>query len=629
MLRRAWTTLLAASLALSPATASAFQIFGVTLFGKEDSNKIEILDPVEYKVNFNVAGDDSLEKPLKQSSGLWTGRNEPAAGSAGLISSAQGDYRSLLATLYTEARYSGAISIKLNGREAASIPLTEDLAAPVRVDISVDPGPSFRFGRADFVNPPPRVERDPRVVGKTTLERYSRGEPARADVVTAAGDTAVTAWRRVGHPKARVADRSVVAEHATRKLDVTIRLDPGPEARFGQVTIDTPGKVDRDFVRYMADIPEGERFDPDVIDKTVERLNDLRVFRAVRVVEAEQVSPDGSLPLTVEALPRLPHRFGFGAEYSTTEGLGLSGFWLHRNLFGRAERLRFDASVSGIAETSDPSNYDYSFGVGFTKPGVISPTTRLETGLTLSQNVYDTYKEQRAEVRLGLVRQFTDNLTGSVFSEISYSDVSDDTGNREFLTFGFPVTVEYDKRNSELDPSHGYYLSAETQPFYEAEYQTTAVRNVVEGRAYLGFAEGRTVLAFRGRYGTVLGGNLDEIPPDLLFFTGGGGSVRGYPYRSNGIEVDGDTVGGRSSVEVSAELRQKFTDRFGMAIFADGGMVSRNAFPDGDTDLKVGAGIGGRLYTGIGPIRLDVATPIDREKGDQVVAFYIGIGQAF
>jgi translocation and assembly module TamA len=157
------------------------------------------------------------------------------------------------------------------------------------------------------------------------------------------------------------------------------------------------------------------------------------------------------------------------------------------------------------------------------------------------------------------------------------------------------------------------------------------VRGTAEARAYYGFGEdSRFVLAGRLKLGMLAGASVAELPPDLLFFAGGGGSVRGYAYRNIGVETpSGNIVGGRSLAEASIEARMRVTDSIGMVAFADAGYVGADSFPTFDDRLRVGVGAGLRYITGLGPIRLDVAVPLDRRPGDPSVAFYVGLGQAF
>jgi len=600
--------------------AAAFTILGITIGEEEESTQVEIIDPLPYQVQVNVAGnEDAVADALQGGSSLWADRETPASGAAGLISKAQDDYRSLLGVLYQRGYYSGAISITINGQEAANLPLTRDLNGPAQVVVRVDPGPQFLFGDVGFVSPAPAGFGPPLGNTATAQEVFISGARARADVIAQVGEEEVEKWRYAGHPKASVADREVIADHQANTV-----------AQFGPVTVtgDTGG-VDPEFVRYMANIPGGGVFDPEAVEIATDRLTNLAVFRAVRIVEAENVQPDGRLPLSIETTPRAPRRIGFGATLSSTEGLGLEGFWLHRQAGRRAQRLRFDFSLSGIGTEGGFEDYDYVFSTSYTTPGFLDPDNALIAGFTARHLVFDDYTEDAVEVRLGIERRFNEKFTGRVFGEVKFSEVEDSDGTENFLTFALPISGEYDARDVPLDAREGFYVSGEIQPFYEAEFETLALRTLLEGRTYYELFEDQTVLALRVRAGTVFGGDRDEISPDELFFSGGGGSVRGYEYRANGIEIDGETEGGRSLLEVSAEVRQRLTDSFELVAFADGGIVGTDVVPGVDGDLRIGAGAGIRYDTSLGPLRLDVAVPINPEEDDPSFALYIGIGQAF
>jgi len=118
-------------------------------------------------------------------------------------------------------------------------------------------------------------------------------------------------------------------------------------------------------------------------------------------------------------------------------------------------------------------------------------------------------------------------------------------------------------------------------------------------------------------------------PPDRLFFAGGGGSVRGYEYQSiSPRDSTGQLVGGRSLLEMSAEVRYRASDTLGYVAFLDGGAAGSNVEPPLDT-LSYGAGVGLRYYTGFGPLRADIAVPLNKKDGDADFQVYISIGQAF
>jgi translocation and assembly module TamA len=45
--------------------------------------------------------------------------------------------------------------------------------------------------------------------------------------------------------------------------------------------------------------------------------------------------------------------------------------------------------------------------------------------------------------------------------------------------------------------------------------------------------------------------------------------------------------------------------------------------------LLYGVGLGLRYYTGFGPLRVDLATPMHKRNGDSPIQIYISLGQAF
>jgi translocation and assembly module TamA len=124
------------------------------------------------------------------------------------------------------------------------------------------------------------------------------------------------------------------------------------------------------------------------------------------------------------------------------------------------------------------------------------------------------------------------------------------------------------------------------------------------------------------------GAERAQIAPSRRFYGGGGGSVRGFGFQELGPKDPGNRpIGGRSLVEAAAEVRYRFGN-YGIVGFLDGGQVYTSSLP-GFTDWRFGVGIGGRFYTNFGPMRLDIATPLNRKPGESRLAVYVSIGQAF
>ncbi len=628
--------LIGISLATGVATpASAFELFGIKLWGSKKADDAEdiIGEPQNYSVDFAVSGDnEDIETKLKGTSGLWKDREKPASGVSGLLAKARGDYRRLLAALYSEGRYGGTISIKVGGREAADLPPDATLPDPVAVSVSVDPGPIFMFGETAIVNraPPPVSRKDE--VKQPEDEGFAPGQIAKSGVILQSERLAVEAWRQQGHAKAKIADRRVEAAHDNNTVDATLTVDPGRKAYYAPVEVQGTDRIDPKFLAWMTGLKPGQEYDPDDLDRASKRLGRLDVFRAMRFQEGDEIGNDGLLPISLIVQERLPRRFGVGGSYSTVDGAGIEAYWLHRNLFGKAERLRLEAKVAGIGASLDPGDFTYRLGATFTKPGVYTPDTDFVASLIGDREVLEPYTRTSVNAEAGFTHIFTDELSGRIALTGGVSRFDDDVfGRRDFANLGLVGGLIYDSRDNKTDATEGYYFETTLEPFYEFNYGNAAARFTAEGRTYYGFGEdNRIVAAGRIKIGSLVGSPISETAPDKLFFAGGGGSVRGYAYRNIGVVLpDGNIIGGRSLIEGSAELRARVTSSIGVVGFVDAGYVGADSFPKFQEDLRVGTGVGLRYLTGLGPIRLDAAVPLNRHDGDPSVAFYVGIGQAF
>lgn len=618
----------AASLAVA-APAHGFELFGFKFFEDETQDAV-IVDPQPYKVTFSSSESGAVENAARNASSLLKDEAEPASGAAGLIAKARGDYRRIIAALYNEGHYGAAVSIRIGGVEAANLAPDVNLPDPVDVTIAVTAGPLFTFNNVAIVNQAPATSDPHDEVDLPVMRGYGAGQVARSSVILTAEQLAVQAWQQQGYAKAAVVGRDVVADHATNTVDVTITVNPGRLAAFGDITVTGTQAMNPDFVRQQTGLVVGQEYDPDDLTRAQKRLDRLEVFRAARFQAAQDISADGLLPyqLVVEELPG--RRFGAGASYSTVDGLGLEGFHLWRNLFGQAERLRLDARVASIAWPIDTAQFDYMFGGTFTKPGFLTPDTDLVAAISAERTIYPTYTETSAQGRVGLSHYFSDELTaegGVVYERARFDDVF---GTRDFSTLGIYAGATFDGRDSTVDPTEGFYIAGNAEPYYDFSFGKMGLRLTAEGRTYFGFSENdQFVLAGRVKAGALLGPALSEIAPDKLFFAGGGGSVRGYAHKSIGVDDGkGGVTGGRYLLEASLEARAKVTNDIGVVGFVDGGYVAADTFP-GLEDLRLGVGAGIRYYTGLGPLRLDVAIPLNKRAGDPDYAIYAGIGQAF
>ncbi len=537
-----------------------------------------------------------------------------------IIAAALSDYRTLVQVLYDAGYFAPVVNIRLDGREAAAINLLTPPKAVQALTISVDPGDSYSFGKA-IISPLP----EGRVV--ELPENFATGRPATTGVIEEAVTAGLNAWDKAGHPKVELASQTITADAVKNRLDADLRIAPGPLLRLGRMQVVGESDVRRDAIQRIAGFATGQVYSPDLVSKSATRLRRTGAFSSVSLRQAEEPNPDGTLDFIAEVEDLPKRRFTFGVEVSSSEAVELSTSWMHRNLFGGAEKLKIDLSLSGIG-TSD---MDGTISARLDRPAALGTDRTLFYLGALEKLDEEHYTASSATGAIGLRRVVSDTTYVEASLGLRWVTADDAYGSdREFKYLVGRLRGEKDKRNIKTDPSAGYYLEGEIVPFVGLDGGDPGVQLNIDARGYKAIGSaGRVVLAGRVQLGSLVGPDASNVSPTLLYFSGGAGSVRGQEFQSLGIDVGGDIAGGRSYLALSGEIRGRLTDTISLVGFYDAGFIDSSSFISGDSEYHAGAGIGLRYnVTGIGPIRLDLAMPVagDTEDGLQ---FYIGIGQAF
>lgn len=580
----------------------------------------QALDRLDISV---AGGSEALTEAVNEASQVRALQAQGQTDPQDLLAAARSDYARILAAMYARGHYSVDIRIQIDGREAAAIPVLEAPRSISTIRIAVDPGAPFRFGLARVQPLPPGTE---------LPQEFRTGAVAESGAVTSAVGVAIKAWRETGHAKAFVAAQDVLADHAAKRLDVDVGLAPGPRLRFGHLEIVGEDRMRERRIRKIAGLPEGETFSETELRRAETRLRRTGIFASVALTEDDQVTAPDLLGVTATVVEQKPRRYSFGAEIASLDGLSLSASWLHRNLLGGGERLGVSADVTNIG--SGQSGVDYGLEVTLDRPATLTPDTT--AGLVLGYSHEDEIDYNLDSVTFGLKfsHVFSERLTARAGLTYDYVDGRDPGGAFTFRNLSLPLGVTWDKRDVANNPTKGFYLDAEAKPFAGFGTTGSGLRATLDGRAYRSLGEpGKVVVAARVQAGAVLGSDLLETPRGDLFFSGGGGTVRGQPYRSLGIAVTRGfgpefLIGGKYFLAGSLEVRAKVSDKIGVVGFVDWGSIGLDGFTGEFAESHAGAGIGLRYDTGLGPIRFDVAAPISGTTGDGV-QFYVGLGQSF
>ena len=509
-----------------------------------------------------------------------------------------------------------------------------DAARPtVRFDII--PGTQYRFGAIDL-GELAAAGADYRML-RDSFEIVT-GDPLLADKIVEERYDLDRTLGESGYPFAAITEPELLVDHDRVEGDLAMPVTPGGKFNFGAVTSNMP-----DFLssEHLADIA---RFEPgDLYQRSLEI--DLRrailatgLVSTVTLTPVEVAPPAGSDPGTVDIAVEMTQaklRTLAGAiGYGTGEGFKVEGSWEHRNLFPPEGLLR----VRGIAGTEEQL-----FGVTFRKNNFGGRDKILTVDAFASTIDYDAY-DARTLSLVGTYERVSTLLFQKPFSYSGGLELvateereRDADGNlgppKTYFIAALPGYAQIDTSDNLLDPTRGFRVGLRASPEISRTdgVESFYLRGELDASYYLQASE-KIVLAARTRVASIPGAPLDAIAPSRRLYAGGGGSVRGYEYKGIGPhDSEGDPTGGRSLVELSAEVRIRtglLGGALGVVPFVDAGTVGDDPRPSFD-EIKVGAGVGFRYYTSFGPLRLDLAIPLNPGPGDPDVGVYVALGHTF
>jgi translocation and assembly module TamA len=543
-----------------------------------------------------------------------------------LTERARQDLDRFTTALHSYGYYKGRAVLTIDGRNLDDPGLADAIdhapAAPATpVEVRFDLGPQFHLGHVVIDGAVP-----PDARAKLGLEP---GQPVQAAQVLAARVRLLAAIRDDGYPLAKVDMPPATLRPADNALDVRFVATAGPLAKFGAITVTGLKSMHESYVRRRLLLHPGEQFSPAAIEKARQDLSSIGVFSVVRIEPGDHLDAEGRLPLTVNVTERPLHAVDAGIAYSTDVGVNFSLGWHDRNLFGNAEQLNLTAmmQLGGDAVTKP----GYLFGAQFIKPDFLRRDQALEIDLGAVDQSLKAYDQDAVTEKIALNRKLSPLWTASVGVSGEQEAITQEGVRRHYDLIGLPLSLKFDSTNNLLDPTNGMRATFSVTP---TESLGAGNSNFVifqaAGSAYLDLSgTGRSVVALRGLVGEVPGVGTFALPPDQRFYAGGSATVRGYRYQSVGPAfADGNPTGGTAVSAGTVEFRQRILGNYGAVAFVDAGQVSANGVPFTNT-WRFGAGIGARYYTSIGPIRLDIAVPLNREQGGDSFELYIGIGQAF
>ncbi len=600
---------------------NSFDVTPVEVAGTTDERAVEIryetvvngLDPVEGTAQF------------RSLSALEEGDGK-AANAAMVQARAKEDEQLAVRILRAKGYYDGTATSAIEQRPGERL----------RAVITATPGRQYTLGSI-------RIDTQPTVpVGLVDRELPLKvGDPIDAERIQAAEANVSLKLPQQGYPFVAVGQRDILLDETVVTGAYTLPVDTGPRSSFG--TYSTTGKLafDAEHVGVLARFRQGQLYDNRKVDDLRAALVATGLFSSVSVEPQRtgQIQPDGTE--TVNLLVRQdagPARTLAGeAGYGTGQGLRVEGSWTHRNLFPAEGAL----IVRGVAGTQEQGA-----GVTFRRSNAGRRDRTFQVIASANRSNYDAFEAFTGTLAARWSfdstpiwqKRFTYAYGGELIgtNEDTYDFAAGERRRKTYGIAAIPLFAGFDTSDSLLNPTKGFRVKLNVSPETSVQGSVRPYgRFMVEGTAYYPIGES-IVIAGRARAGSIQGIDRDDLAPSRRYYAGGGGSVRGFGFQELGprtpeVDEEGNNlnrpIGGRSLNEFAIEARYRFGN-FGIVPFIDAGQVYEASLPTA-SDLRFGAGIGGRFYTNFGPLRVDVATPLKRRPGESKIALYISIGQAF
>jgi translocation and assembly module TamA len=470
----------------------------------------------------------------------------------------------------------GQVQVAVSGPATLDAPLGTEAVARARDTWSLRPGAVFR--QADW------VEAKDRALAVVRASPY-----AGAQIV---------------HSEARV-------DPVAGRADLDVQIASGPRFLVGPLQIQGLQRYPPELIENFNTLREGEPYTQAALDDFVRRLAITGYFTSVQASIDPAAADHERAPIRVAVIEAPTHHVEGRLQYSTDTEFGIRATYTNMNLDGAGLRLRLEGRLESLER-----------GLALTLTRPPTPSHWIDKFI-IGAGQSDIENSRQTTAGVGWERRGIDERNSPLFSATYYYDREEPQGAPATTAKALYVEGGYVIRRADslLDPTRGWMAEVRAGGGIPGVSTEGFGRVTAKLAAWYPF-DVATELALRAEGGAVMASGRDGIPSILLFRTGGDTTVRGYAYQSLGVPLGDAIVGGRYYAVASAELIRWFGPVWGLAAFVDAG----NA---GDTlselEPAIGAGLGLRLRTPIGPFRLDVAHGFE----DGGVRLHFSVGLSF
>ena len=512
---------------------------------------------------------------------------------------AQKEIRSLLTT---EGYFSPLISLSQQTQGTVTKP-----------EIKVDPGVLTRVGKVsitfegEITQDTKYQKRIEQIRAAWSLQTDS---PFRSDEWEKAKAALLSELTREEFAAAAIAKSQAAVDPDNARADLSLTIDSGPVFYLGAIQITGLERYDQTLITHLAPFKTGDAYRRDLLHLFQIALQKAPQFSAVSVSISPDIEQHKAIPVQVVLTEAQSQRFAFGAGYSSNNGARGEINYRNHNFLDRAwnltSMLRLEQKrqtfFTGIDTLPDQNNINYSMGASF-------QMTDIENLKTVEQKVGVTrnYQTQHIQMQFGLNWLREEKKPAGAIHQTNEAVVLDWRWRRQVVDD--PVNVRRGEV-TEIRIGGGSQQLLSDQDF---------IRSYVRHQSWWPIGS-QDVIFLRAEVGYTLASSRFGIPQEYLFRAGGIQSIRGYDFKSIGVQEGNAIVGGRVMATGTIEYTHWLTHQWGAAVFADIGSAA-DSLQRLHPFLGYGGGI--RWRSPAGPIALDLARA--HETGSLRVHFSMAV----
>ena len=426
------------------------------------------------------------------------------------------------------------------------------------------------------------------------------GQPLRHDHYEKMKSQLASLAAQRGYLKSEFTTKKLLIDKLHNTASFELVFDSGKRQQFGEIIVEQDVLDPELIAKYIA-IKSGEFYSSEQLVETYDALSKSGYFDSIDIRPATEINGK-PIPVIIKLHPKPRYHYAFGIGFDTDIGILASASY-HDNRLNRFGH--FLTAELDIAPVLSTANVEYTIPLD----NPLTETFSVGAGLKRENN--DSFTSISAKLSGRYKYAFANGWKQTLFLDYSYEDFKTGTEQGKTLLLVPGGSWLYSEADNPLRPTEGYRLKFDVGGSYKIPILSD-----------VSFAQGSLAATWihalpwsggkfigRTELGATIADNFNKLPTSYRFYAGGINSVRGYTYKELGPKDEqGNVIGGQYLSVFSTEYEHAIFDDWGVAAFVDTG----NAFNDlSSINLKTGAGLGARWYSPFGPVRVDVAIPLN------------------